>query len=300
MRVAQGRVARILTRTSGYLSEVTSHSLQPYRGCSFGKSLCGQSCYVAHNRFLTRGEPWGSFLEARLNAAESYLERAPAERRWARRQGRDFSIFMASSTEPFLPQERQFGVTRSVLEAMLDEPPDALVVQTHSAAVAEQAELLARLAQRCQLRVHLSIETDRERFEGLPAHASPVAARFEAAGQLRDCGLRVVVTVSPLLPLEAPERFFEAIDRVAQATVLDHYIEGDGSQNGSRTIATGLPALLGPRYPDWPNLAYRDAMAAVASRVMQGEVGISRDGFAARYLSPIQRRELEERYPCSG
>ncbi|MCA9796066.1 MAG: hypothetical protein KC910_29870 [Candidatus Eremiobacteraeota bacterium] len=300
MRVVEGRVARILTRTSGYLSEVTSHSLQPYRGCSFGNSLCGRACYVAHNRFLTRGERWGSFLEARVNAAESYLERAPSERRWARRRGREFSIFMASSTEPFLPQERQLGVTRRVLEAMLDEPPDRLVVQTHSAAVAEHSDLLLRLSRRCQLRVHLSIETDRERFAGLPPHGSSIQSRFEAAGQLRESGLKVVITVSPLLPLEAPEGFFKAIDQVAEAVVLDHYIEGDGSKNGSRTLATGLPALLAPSYPDWPRLAYRDAMAAVASRVMRGQVGISRDGFAGRYLSRSRRDQLEEQYPCSG
>ena len=41
--------------------------------------------------------------------------------------------------------------------------------------------MLARLAGRCRLRVHLSIETDRERLPGLPPHGSPVAARMEAA-----------------------------------------------------------------------------------------------------------------------
>ncbi|MCA9822212.1 MAG: hypothetical protein KC470_06375 [Dehalococcoidia bacterium] len=98
---------------------------------------------------------------------------------------------------------------------MLDEPPDRLVVQTHSAAVAEHTDLLVRLSRRCQLRVHLSIETDRERFAGLPPHGSSIQSRFEAAGQLRESGLKVVITVSPLLPLEAPEGFFKAIDQVA-------------------------------------------------------------------------------------
>jgi len=47
--VSEVEVGRILTRASGYLRDVCSHSLQPYRGCSFGRSLCGVGCYVRHN-----------------------------------------------------------------------------------------------------------------------------------------------------------------------------------------------------------------------------------------------------------
>ena len=41
MEITTARVKSVLTRTSGYLKTVCSHSLQPYRGCSFGRSLCG-------------------------------------------------------------------------------------------------------------------------------------------------------------------------------------------------------------------------------------------------------------------
>ena len=73
MELRETKVKRILTRSSGFLKTVCSHSLQPYRGCAFGNALCGVACYVQHNRWLTRGEPWGSFLEARVNAAECYV-----------------------------------------------------------------------------------------------------------------------------------------------------------------------------------------------------------------------------------
>ena len=59
-------IRNVLTRTGGYLKTVTSHSLQPYRGCTLGRSLCGVGCYVQHNRWLTKGQAWGSFLEVRL------------------------------------------------------------------------------------------------------------------------------------------------------------------------------------------------------------------------------------------
>jgi len=69
VRQSEATVRSILTRTTGYLRTVTSHSLQPYRGCSYGNALCGVGCYVRHNGWVTRGEAWGSFLEARTNAA---------------------------------------------------------------------------------------------------------------------------------------------------------------------------------------------------------------------------------------
>ena len=69
LKITHAEVKSILTRSSGYLKGTTSHSLQPYRGCSFGNSLCGVGCYAGQNRFLTRGAEWGSFLEVRVNAA---------------------------------------------------------------------------------------------------------------------------------------------------------------------------------------------------------------------------------------
>ena len=74
MTISETKISKILTRASGYLKPVASHSLQPYRGCALGNSLCGVGCYVQHNYYLTRGERWGSFVEARVNAAEAYRE----------------------------------------------------------------------------------------------------------------------------------------------------------------------------------------------------------------------------------
>ncbi|HTI51212.1 MAG TPA: hypothetical protein VL475_09680, partial [Planctomycetaceae bacterium] len=192
-------VKNVLTRTTGYLRKVTSHSLQPYRGCTFGNALCGVGCYVQHSRHITQGRSWGGFLEVRTNAADSYRKNCERERRWAQKRGQPFSIFCSSATDPFVPQEFQYGVTRSVLEEMYEYPPDELVLQTHSPRVAEYIPLFERLAACCRLRVHVSLETDRERIAGLPPHAGSVAKRLEACAALRGAGLSTVVTVSPLL-----------------------------------------------------------------------------------------------------
>ncbi|QDV37254.1 radical SAM family protein [Tautonia plasticadhaerens] len=284
MQVEPTTVRSILTRTSGYLDGIASHSLQPYRGCPFGASLCGVGCYVQHARHLTRGRTWGSFLEARTNAADAYLAQVDRERRWARRSRGRFGVFFSSATEPFPPQEARWGISRAVLSAMRAEPPDLLIVQTHSHRVSEFGPLLIELSGRCALRVHLSIETDRDRLPGLPGHASPVDRRFEASRSLRDLGVFVVITVAPLLPIADPDRFFARVAGAADAVVLDHYIGGDGSATGSRTLRTGLPGAMAAVEPGSVGLGYRDRMAEVAERHLPGRVGVGRDGFGGRHL----------------
>ncbi len=279
------RIRNILTRTSGYLKTVTSHSVQPYRGCALGRSLCGVGCYVQHNHYLTQGRRWGTFLEVRENAASSYRQNYSRERDWGRRTRGELSLFLSSSTEPFLPQEFRYRVTRSLLETMLELPPDLLILQTHCHRVTEYLDLYLPLADRCRLRLHISIETDRDRLPGLPPHASSVAARFAAARDLKVAGLDTVITVSPLLPIDDPEAFFARAAECADAVVIDHFIGGDGSPDGGRTRRTPLPEAIAAVEERALELDYRDAMVAVAKRYLPGRVGVHIDGFAGRYVT---------------
>ena len=137
MEITKTYCTSILTRTSGYLREVCSHSLNPYIGCGYGNSSCGEGCYVRFNQWLLRGRKWGDFVDVKINADKVYYKTAQAERRWAVRRGVPFSIFFSSSTDPWQPIERKFRVTRRVLNAMLEEVPDMLILQTHSSMILE-------------------------------------------------------------------------------------------------------------------------------------------------------------------
>ena len=283
MEIRLSQVGKILTRTSGYLKKITSHSLQPYQGCSLGRSLCGIGCYVQHNRYLTRGRAWGSFLEVRSNAAESYLEGWKSEQKWARRERGSFGVFMSSATDPFLPQEFRFRITERVLTQMLEYPVDLLILQTHSPSVIRYLDLLERLNRRMPLRVHISIESDRDRLPGLPPSASRVEERLEASTRIRQAGIFSVVTVSPLLPIRNPDGFFSDIATSADAVVLDHYIGGDGSSTGWRTRQTELPEAISRIDPSANSLEYRDEMVEIARRYLPGRVGVGMEGFAGHY-----------------
>lgn len=295
MEITSAEIAKVLTRSSGFLTTVSSHSLQPYRGCALGRSLCGVGCYVQHNIHLTRGQPWGSFVEVRANAPESYQRQYEAERDWARRKRGRFGIFMSSSTEPFQPIEKTARVTQRLLESMIDRPPELLILQTHSHHVVDYIDLYPTLSQRCEMRVHLSIETDRNQLPGLPPAASPVAKRIAAAAALRSAGIRVVITVAQLLPIAEPDSFFANLAEVADAVVIDHYIGGDGSPapadelgishpSGSRTLRTSLPQAMAAIEPRSVLLAYRDEIVNIARKYFPGKVGVNIDGFAGKML----------------
>jgi DNA repair photolyase len=283
VQLTQVEVRSILTRTSGFLASVCSHSLQPYCGCALGHSLCGVGCYVRHNGHLTKGREWGDFVEIRTNAAETYIAQHGRESAWARNNRGQFGIFLSSSTEPFQPVERKARVTRSLLAAMLDRPPDFLILQSHSHHVADYLDIYGPLAARTALRFHISIESDRDRLPGLPPSASSVAKRMDAAHRLRQAGFGVVVTVSPLLPIDQPNEFFRQLRDVADAVVIDHFIGGDGSVDASRTRRTALPAAMASVLPMSITSNYRDEIVRVAKEYFPGAVGVHIDGFAGRF-----------------
>ena len=175
-------------------------------------------------------------------------------------------------------------MSQAVLDSMLECPPDRLILQTHTHRVVDYLDLIAALGRVCDLRVHISIESDLDRMPSLPAPASSVDRRFQAAERLTRARLRVVITVAPLLPMRDPLAFFERVARCADAVVIDHFIGGDGSPDGWRSRRTALPTAMAEIDPESTALEYRDRMVEVACRIMPGRVGVSIDGFAGRLL----------------
>jgi DNA repair photolyase len=166
---------------------------------------------------------------------------------------------------------------------MVDSPPDFLILQTHSHHVADYLDLYPRLMRATKLRVHLSIESDRDDLPGLPRSASSVTKRMEAAAALKGAGIPVVITVAPLLPIDRPDEFFRRVAEVADAVVIDHFIGGDGSPNGARTLKTELPNAMEAICPGSTKLAYREQILTLARSYFPGKVGVNIAGFAGQF-----------------
>jgi DNA repair photolyase len=217
----------ILNKGTGFLSGYT-HSLNPYTGCSFGCSYC----YVRQMPVsLFREGEWGDWVDVK-NGAASLLSK---ELRRAKAKG-SVTIFMSSSTDPYQPIEHTEKVTRSLLEVMVEYPPDFLLLQTRSPLVSRDIDLLKQLKER--VRVSMTIETDSELIrKHFTPGAPPIQARFKTLQKLSDAGIPTQVAIAPLLP--SGDYFPEKLKPFVNRICIDDYFMGDGS-GGKRTNKLGI------------------------------------------------------------
>lgn len=262
------RPKSMLNAGTGFLCGYT-HSLNPYAGCSFGCSYC----YVRQMPVaLFRGSEWGSWVDIKEGAADVLRKQL----RKAAAKG-PVTIFMSSSTDPYQPIEYKARVTRSLLEAMAEEPPEFLLVQTRSPLVTRDIDVLQQLGRR--VRVSLTIETDLEPVrKAFTPFAPPIAARLRTLRQLRDAGVPTQAAVAPVLP--SSERFAAALRDVVDRVVVDDYYMGDGS-GGRRTQRLDVQAKyreLGLE-PWYRPSAYRLVYKRLQQQFSNDQLYISQAGF---------------------
>lgn len=259
---------QLLNPASGYLTGY-SHTLNPYTGCVFSCSYC----YVREMPVAKfRSEPWGTWVDIKEGAAPLLAKELVK----ARRKG-PVTIFMSSSTDPYQPIEYRERLTRSLLEAMVQEQPDFLLVQTRSPLVTRDLDLLLQLKDR--VRISITVETDLEpvRRAFTPA-APPLAARMKALKQLTAEGLDVQAAISPVLPSSG--HFAERLSEVVHRVCIDDFFMGDGSL-GKRTERLGIRRIyeqLG--MPEWyDRSAYQRVLDGLRVKFPEDKVFVSQAGF---------------------
>lgn len=233
----------ILNKGTGYLSGYT-HSLNPYTGCSFGCSYC----YVRQMPVsLFREGEWGKWVDVKNGAASLLSKELTREKAKGK-----VTIFMSSSTDPYQPIEHKENVTRSLLEVMVDNPPDFLLVQTRSPLVSRDIDLLQQLKEK--VRVSMTIETDSETIrKHFTPEAPPIQARMRTLQLLADSGIPTQVAIAPILP--SGEYFPVKLKPFVNRICIDDFFMGDGS-GGKRTkklrieekyVELGLEEWYGPK-----------------------------------------------------
>lgn len=282
----------ILTPTSGFLGTGYTHTLNTYVGCAYAGSLCGTFCYAQHQHWITRGRPWGLY-GAKRDIRQAFQRDYDRIKRPKKGEPHPLRIYMASSTDPYIPQEQRLGLSRAILEEMQHRPPDVLVIQTHTTLVSRDLDLIQPLSQRCELWVSITCETDMDQVSGFPPHASRPSKRLETLKLFRDAGVATQATVSPLMPLADPQTFARALDSACDRIILDHYLLGDGS-HGARTRRTNFLELLERAgYGEWAGLEKFWEVRALLASVLGGDrVLVSAEGFNAvgSQRKPFQRQ----------
>ena len=153
---------------------------------------CGHGCAYCYARFMQRfhphAEPWGRFVDVKVNAPEVLARQV---RRWA-----PGSVFTCSACDGWQPVERHYELTRRCCRMLL-EAGFHLNVLTKSELVLRDLDVFAGRDVQLGVTITTADEAQARMWE---PKASPVAARLRVLREAKSAGLRTAVMFGPLLP----------------------------------------------------------------------------------------------------
>ncbi|HLJ64073.1 MAG TPA: PA0069 family radical SAM protein [Stellaceae bacterium] len=189
-------------------------SINPYRGCEHGCIYC-----FARPTHAFLGLSPGLDFETRLfakPAAARLLREALCEPRYVCKP-----IALGANTDPYQPIERDYRITRQVLE-VLAEFDHPVTVVTKSALVRRDIDLLAAMARKSLARVAISLTTlDRDLARRLEPRAATPALRLETIKTLSEAGIPVAVLTSPMIPALNDSELESLLEGAREAGAVD-------------------------------------------------------------------------------
>ena len=188
-------------------SAVHDYALNPYVGCQHG---C-RYCYAQFmKRFTGHVEPWGSFVDVKVNAPDLLVREV-----LRKTKGR---VWISGVCDPYQNLEAKYELTRRCLEILV-EHGWPVTVQTKSPLVLRDLDILKRAA---DTEVGFTITTADEGVRRIFEPAAPsIAKRVEALEVLHAAGVQTFVMVAPLLP--GAERLAGLLCGKVDHALLDRY-----------------------------------------------------------------------------
>jgi DNA repair photolyase len=188
-------------------SKIYDYCVNAYTGCTVNCAYCYARLFM--RRYSGHSEPWGSFVDVKINAPEllgKQLERA--------RLG---TVWISSVCDAYQRLEATYKLTRRCLEELLKKQ-FPVNIQTKSALVQRDLDLFIQFK---DIDVGFTITTEDERISRLfERGASPVRERVEALAQIHARGVRTFVFVGPLLPGN-PTRLAELLQGKVDRVLID-------------------------------------------------------------------------------
>jgi len=170
-----------------------SQSINPYRGCEHGCVYC-----FARPTHAYLGLSPGLDFETKLFVKPEGAKLLDAELR--KTSYKPQVIAMGTNTDPYQPIEREWKVTRAILQVLSDFKNPVGIV-TKSALIQRDIDILAPMAAEGLARVFLSVTTlDRKLARAMEPRAATPGKRLETIRALSDAGIPTGVMVAPLIP----------------------------------------------------------------------------------------------------
>ena len=194
-----------------------------YRGCLHGCIYCDARslCYQMNHVFED--------IAVKENALE-LLEQT------LKRKRKRCMIGTGAMTDPYLPIEEKLCLTRGALE-LIDQYGFGVAVQTKSAKILRDLELLDRINRRSKAVVQMTLTThDDALCRLIEPNVSVTSERVAALKVFRDAGIPTVVWLSPILPFLNDTR--ENIEDILQSCI-DAKVKGILCFNMGVTLRDG-------------------------------------------------------------
>jgi DNA repair photolyase len=277
-------------------------TINPYRGCEFGCLYC-YARYTHEYMELDGGEferkifvkkDAASLLSYDVNHKYSYASESSGGEK-------PEHIAIGTATDPYQPAEREYGVTRACLEELSKREGLSISVITKSNQVVRDIDIFKRIAERSELSLNITITTLRARLARLLEPRAPRPdLRVAAVKQLREAGLRVGVSASPLIPgITDREGELEAVAEAAHKAGAQWFFSGvlflmpSSAKQFLPFIREKFPRLT-KQYEEWYSKEayapekYRKMIAERVARIKQ------KYGFDSR-----PRRDTQRPAPCA-
>jgi len=225
------------------------YSLNAYRGCEHGCIYC----YARPSHGYLNLSP-GLDFETKLFAKPEAAKLLRAE--LTRPGYRCAPIALGSNTDPYQPIEREWQITRQILE-VLAECRHPVSIVTKNALVERDLGLLAQLAQDNLVQVFISVTTlDGEIARKMEPRASSPRRRLQAIARLNEAGVPCGVFVAPVVPFLTDAE----LEKILEAA-HEH-----GARSAGYTLLR-LPYELKDLFKDWLATHYPLKAEHVMSRL---------------------------------
>jgi DNA repair photolyase len=170
-------------------------TVNPYRGCEFG---C-RYCYARYtHEFMDLS---GSEFETKIFVKQDAGAIFSRDLRQQAVSLESESMSIGTATDPYQPAEREFGVTRALLERIAERSGLSLSITTKSNLITRDLDLLRRIAEKNDLSVNMTVTTLRPRLARMLEPRAPRPdLRLAALRALRDAGIAAGVFAMPILP----------------------------------------------------------------------------------------------------
>ncbi len=177
-------------------------TINPYRGCEFACKYC--YARYTHEYMEIDGGEFEKKIFVKQDAA-GLLARDVNQKYSYESKSSGYTqaehIAIGTATDPYQPAEKEYGVTRACLEELAKREGLSISIITKSDQVVRDIDILKIIAAKSALSINVTVTTLKPRLARLLEPRAPRPdLRLAAIKKLREAGLNVGVSASPLVP----------------------------------------------------------------------------------------------------